>query len=228
MSVKKLKFLKVQFDTQIAPYEVPAFRGAVIAKVGREDTLLFHNHIEDQQYNYAYPLVQYKTIQKNPAIICMGEGVEAIHKFFEQRNWDLTIGDKTHEMKIHKLDMNQFTMQVWDKSFQYSISNWLPITQKNYEEYTHLESIGDKIKYLEHKLIGHILAFAKGIDWQIEEEIKVSITDYKEPHFVRLKGVKMMAFHLSFKTNVFLPNYLGLGKSVSLGFGTVREVKERR
>jgi hypothetical protein len=228
MPVKNLKFLKVQFDTQIAAYEVSAFRGAIIDKVGREDTLLFHNHIEDAQYNYAYPLIQYKCLHHKPSIICLGEGVEEIHKFFGQPSWNLMIGDKRHEMKIDRLDLNQFKMQTWDKDFLYSIRNWLPITQKNYQEYTQLEGIADKVSYLEHKLVGHLMAFARGIDWFVEKEIKVKIIEYKEPHMLRLKGIKMMAFNLKFKTNVFIPNYLGLGKSVSLGFGVVQEVKDKR
>lgn len=223
--MKKLKLLKVQFDAKIAPYEVPAFRGAVIEKVGRENTLLFHNHLDDTKYNYNYPLVQYKTLYNNPSIVCLGEGVEEIHKFFEKPSWDLTIGRKSHEMKIHRLDMNQFTMQLWEKKFEYSIFNWLPINQKNHQDYNQLDALAEKISFLENKLIGHLLAFAKGIDWFVEDEIKVSITQFNEPHSIKLKGVRMMAFDLKFKTNVFIPNYLGLGKSVSLGFGVVRQMK---
>lgn len=221
----KLKFLKVQFDTQIEPYEIPAFRGAMIAKVGKENTLLFHNHIDEQKYHYAYPLVQYKTIYRRPTLVCLGEGVEVVHKFFEQQNWDLLIGEQMHKMPIHTLDMNQFMVQVWDKNFEYQIRNWLPITQSSHKEYGELEGMIDKIAFLEKKMVGHLLAFAKGISWKVAEQIEVKITDYQEPHLAKHKGVKLLAFNLKFKSNIFLPNYLGLGKGTSVGFGTVREVR---
>jgi len=41
---------------------------------------------------------------------------------------------------------------------------------------------------------------------------------------VNLKGKSMTAFTGIFKTNFYLPDYLGIGKSVSRRFGVVRRV----
>jgi hypothetical protein len=38
---------------------------------------------------------------------------------------------------------------------------------------------------------------------------------------MKYKGISFAAFDVLFKTNVSLPNYTGLGKGVSHGFGTV-------
>jgi len=38
---------------------------------------------------------------------------------------------------------------------------------------------------------------------------------------VRLKKVEMAAFTGSFVTNFTIPDYFGLGKSISRGFGTI-------
>lgn len=61
--MKQLRLISVTFDTEIAPYETPAFRGAVIEKVGYEREH-YHNHNNDPEadirYHYRYPLVQYK------------------------------------------------------------------------------------------------------------------------------------------------------------------------
>ena len=73
--MSKLRTLLVKFENQLPPYKVSAFRGAVIEKVGREH-LLFNHHIDDKQYLYQYPLIQYKSIHKQPAILCLGEGVD--------------------------------------------------------------------------------------------------------------------------------------------------------
>ena len=40
--VEKLKTLVIHFDNPIAIWEVPAFRGAIIEKVGQENSMLFH------------------------------------------------------------------------------------------------------------------------------------------------------------------------------------------
>lgn len=59
--MKKIRTLLVKFDNELEPWEVSAFRGAIVEKVGREH-LLFHQHVQDNQYLYRYPLIQYKSI----------------------------------------------------------------------------------------------------------------------------------------------------------------------
>lgn len=224
----KLKVLRVEFDAIIQSYEIPAFRGAINAKVGKENSLLFHNHLDDHKFSYRYPLIQYKVIGKKPTLLCIHDGVEEIHKFFEQKDWSIRISDRVLDMKIAKLDMNNFNMQVWDKDFDYQIKSWIALDQKAYTDYQALASMEERILKLENTLVGNMITFAKGIGWTLppkeERPLKVKITSI-EPQWVNVKGNKMLAFDLAFKTNMFLPNYIGLGKNVSLGFGVVRQMR---
>lgn len=224
-----LKLLRVHFDVEIAPYEVAAFRGAIIEKVGLENDL-FHNHInrngkkdenEEQKFAYRYPRIQYKRIGKQPVILCVGEGVEEIHKFFEKKNWDIYIGKDLLEMRIAKLDLNQFEMNVSERLSSYSIRNWVALNQQSYIQYQKLDGLVEKIAFLEKKLIGNILSFAKGIDWQIKEKIELKITDLPQSQLISYKKQKLQTFNLDFKTNVFIPQYIGLGAKTSVGMGTV-------
>jgi len=222
--VKKIRILNVSFDNELKGYEIPAFRGAIIEKVGRENTL-FHNHLANDAFLYKYPLIQYKTIGRKPALICIDFGVDEIHKLFEKRDWSINISDRWLDMKIENLYMNQFTMQVWDRLWDYSIVDWVALNAENYKKYMEIESLVQKISFLENILKGNILAFAKGIEWNVEKTIDLHITDLVRSHAVSMKGQKVLAFDLTFKTNVFLPNFIGLGKSVSLGFGTVKQMR---
>jgi hypothetical protein len=223
--IKKIRILNVSFDHEIKGFELPAFRGAIIEKVGK-DNLLFHNHFDDTRFRYSYPLIQYKQINHKPAIFCVDFGVDEIHKFFEQRDWSLKISDRVLDMRIDSLQMNQFTMQVWDKKWKYSITNWLALNQENYKKYNELDSLTEKIQMLENTMKGNILSLAKGIDWTVDKQIELNIVDIKNTHAVTKKKKMALAFDLDFTTNVFLPNYIGLGKSVSLGFGMVKKIRE--
>lgn len=218
--MKKIRVLTVVFDTEIAGHEIPAFRGAVIDKVG-QDNILFHNHLSSREFLYKYPLIQYKMINRKPAIMCIDYGVDEIHKFFEKRDWNLKISDRWLEMKIDKLQMNQFVMQVWDKTFSYSIFNWIALNQENHAKYHELTTMTSKIEMLERTLKANILSFAKGIEWTVDKEIKLSIKDIRRHRAARVKGKQLEGFDLDFSTNVFLPVYIGLGKSTSLGYGIV-------
>ena len=222
--MKKIKLLTVTFDTEIRDFEIPAFRGAVVDKVGR-DNILFHNHLDDDKLLYKYPLIQYKTINRKPAIQCIDLGVDEIQKFFDKNSWYLIISDRKLEMKILRLDMNQFTMQVWDKLFNYSIRNWIALNKQNYETYLTLDGLAEKVALLEKILTANILAFAKGINWTVDKPIIVKIKTLSETRDVKLKGRTVLGFNVMFASNVFIPKYIGLGKSVSLGFGIVTKPK---
>ncbi len=116
-------------------------------------------------------------------------------------------------------------MQVWNKKFDYSIHNWIALIQENYPKYQALEILTERISFLEKTLIANIISFAKGIEWTIDKPIKLHIKEIKDTKSVTLKGKKIKGFDMDFTCNVFLPNYIGLGKSVSLGFGVVKQKK---
>lgn len=221
LTQNKVKTLLVSFETELSPEKVSAFRGAVIEKVGRSHTA-FHNHAGGEGFLYKYPVIQYKIIHNRPSFFCVGEGVDQIHHFFGLKSWDVIVNGEKLNLTIHKLDLNQCMLNVWDKKFSYSIRNWLALNAQNYKEYQAISNLKEKAEFLEKKLTGNILSFAKGVDWHIEKQVQVELQQLKAQKMIRYKGVPLMAFDVDFKTNVFLPNYLGLGKSASHGFGVVR------
>ena len=112
-------------------------------------------------------------------------------------------------------------VQVWNEEFHYNIRKWLPLSSENYRSYRSLEGISEQVQFLQNILVGNILSFCKGLNLTVDKEIKCVITKILDTNSFTHKGVKMMGFDVEFKSNISLPNYLGLGKGVSLGFGTV-------
>lgn len=220
--MKKIRYLHIEFDEEIAGHEIPAFRGGIIEKAGREN-VLFHNHLSGNKFLYSYPLIQYKTIKKRPTIICVDNAVDEIHKFFENKDWSLEISGRQLNMEIRNLRVNKFVLQVWDKKFSYQIRNWLALNQKNLEKFEEIENWTDKKLFLERILRGNILSMAKGVGWNVDKKIEIDLLEIEETRVVRFKGVRLKAFNVQFESNVFLPNFLGLGKGVSFGFGVVRK-----
>ncbi len=179
----KLKTLLVIFDAQIAPSLVSSFRGAVISKVGFQNQA-FHNHDGDN-FIYKYPLIQYKLIHEKASLYCVGDGVDEIHHFFGLKSWDIMLQDKLVPLKIYKLNLNTFNMNTWDKKFRYSIYNWLALNEKNYGIYHAMQSLVEKISFLEKMLTGNILSFAKGIGWHIDKPVEVKIQELKGEKMIR-------------------------------------------
>lgn len=220
--MKKIKYLQVGFEHPITAWEVQGIRGAIIKTAG-EKHRLFHNHLEDG-YRYKYPLIQYKRHQGRPLLISLDEGIEEIHHFFEHMQEGVMLGNRPYNMVVSDIRMQQFTLQVWDKLFDYRIVNWLALNPKNYEEYAKTDELSKRLELLTKVLTGNILSMAKGIDWHIEKPVEIKITHIYEPRLLSYKQTKLMAFNLTFRSNVFLPPQIGLGKGASSGFGVIKKM----
>lgn len=225
--MKKIRFLKVQFDAEIEGWELPAFRGAVIQKTG-EQHITFHNHINDHEVIYRYPVIQYKRIGRNPALICVDFGVDEVHHFFNNRNLDIEISGRKLPLHVKHLEMNQYNLQVWEKSFCMRLTQWLALNQENYTKYLNTTDELSRLTLLENTLKANIISFAKGIGWDIDKTMSLRIDSVDKVRPVTFKAQKLLAFDVTFRSNVFLPDYLGLGKGVSHGFGTVRQVRTEK
>lgn len=215
-----VKLLTVKFKNEISHREIASFRGAVIGAMNDAD-VLFHDHLENDKFRYAYPLIQYKRINGCAAVVCIDEGTEAIGEFFASCNFDFNIGGRNVKMEIDFIKADRILVQPWDSEFEYRIVDWLPFNQENYRKFITLESVVERAAFLENLLVGNILSFAKGIDFFFDSEVVCKITDIEEPRADFYKGVKMMSFNVNFRTNVSLPTLIGLGKGASLGRGVI-------
>lgn len=216
--MKKIRSLLVRFDAEIQANQLSAFRGAIAKKVGWENEL-FHNHKSDGGFLYRYPLIQYKRIGGKPAILCLEEGVDDLHLLFQQRDWSISLIGNKMPLKIDELNLRSVVFQVWDQIFNYRLYNWVGLNPKNHEKYKQLKP-EERPDFLKRILIGNIISLAKGIQWDVDKQIVLSVDDIVSEHLVQVKGVPLQAFHLNFSCNVSLPPFIGLGKSTSLGFGT--------
>jgi hypothetical protein len=224
--MKKIRYLVIEFSNPLHPREVPAFRGAVAGKVGAEH-VNFHHHLSEREFLFGYPVIQYKSIRRQAALVCVDFGVDEVHHFFQNKSWELSIGERKETLEVRNLRMRQFVMQVWDKSFEYRIVNWLPFNDENYSKFKSTDDWLSHQKLLEGILTGNILSFAKGIKWDVDREINVRVDEIVKRKTMRIKDQTFLGLDVSFRSNVFLPNYIGLGKSPSKGYGMVRQWKKR-
>lgn len=215
-----MRTLRIRFKNEIAQWEVPLFRGAVISALGEDPDQLFHNH-DDDSFRYAYPLIQYKRIHGKAAIVAIGEGTEAMGQFFSRWSPALRLGERELQLEVEDVKAEQVRIQLWQDEFTYSLRKWLPLNQTNYGKFQQIEGVRERCEMLERTLTGNMLSFLKGIGIHLDEELRCTITQLNEPYDIKYKGVKMKGFDIEFRTNLSLPDFIGLGKGVSLGNGTV-------
>ena len=158
-------------------------------------------------------------------MLCVEEGIEGIQDFFSRTDWKLQIEKQNKEIKVENIKVHQHRVAVWENWFDYRITNWLPLNQDNYIKFKALEDLTEKISFLEKIMQSNILSFLQGIDLYVDEKIEVKIKSIRGERLMNYKDQQMQAFTLEFRTNVSLPNFIGLGKGSSVGFGVIKELK---
>lgn len=193
----------------------------------RFSDILFHNHKENGNLRFGYPLIQYKIINGKPMIVGVEKGAELIIEHFLDID-KLILGNKEYIEPEGRLEVDDltldFALDLDMLKYNYKfLTPWMGLNQKNYRKYKN-EVEGatepEKRNFFSRILIGNILAFAKGIDWWLEEEVNV-VPDL-ESITVKFKNKKMMGFIGGFYSNIKLPNYVGVGQSTARGFGTIK------
>lgn len=224
---KYCRILTIKFDGELTPWEIPYFRGAVIASMEKSN-LLFHNHDGDDKFRYSYPLIQYKRIRGNAAIVCINEGADVIGQFLSEGKTSFNIGNRNGEFILSKVTPSRTLIQTWEKQFHYRVSKWLALNSANYRKYIESTGIVEKTELLQSILTGNLLSICKGLGIFLEKQIEVKITKLSEPYMVRNKGVKLISFNIDFVSNMYLPDYIGIGKNASIGYGVITRKKESR
>lgn len=213
--------MSIIFDLPLDKRDLNKFRGAVIKCAGEQNTL-FHNHVESG-FNYHYPLIQYRVIGGNAALVCLNEGIEQAQALFANGfvGGEIEIGQTKCEVKINSIRQNEITLRVINGESKYRVTHWLPLNQQNYKTWKDLSKT-ERIEQLNKILVGNILSFAKGVQWHIGDKIECSIIPESiKSHHTLYKNQHLIAFTAEFYTNMILPIGVGLGKSVSLNCGVI-------
>lgn len=185
-----------------------------------EDVLL-HNHNNDE-FIYSYPRIQYKIIDNKAYVVGLAEGIKSIKSIpsFES----VTIGHEN--VKVNGIDLSERHSNFGISSFQINYSfltPWLALNEENHKKYTNLIYWKEKKALLEKILAGNIISMSKGLGYTVPEPIKANILKMQEVK-TSLKGTPMIGFLGEFSVNFEIPDYWGIGKSVSRGFGTVKRI----
>jgi hypothetical protein len=221
----KTRYLHIIFSEPIQSYDIPKFRSAVIEKSKRESDL-FHNHLDDQQYIYRYPLIQYKVTDKKASLVCLNEATEDIHYLLRQKTFDFRIGSENIRYEIEDVRLKYERIQTWDHDFIYNIHNWMALNQENFMTYQKMDSLPERLIFLQELLEKHIRIFMEAMNAAEPVPLKVKIKEVKSEKYIEYKNIFHLTFCLNFSCNLSIPNHVGLGKGVSVGFGIIKKLGE--
>lgn len=185
---------------------------------------LIHNH--DRQTGksiYRYPLIQFKIIDNTPCIVALTQkAVQVFTEIFMALD-EIVIDGKIIPIFEKDLKVEGTEFGFSEETFMYEfITPWAGLNQKNFKTFITLKTETEKNNLLKKILIGNILSMSKYLGLHLDLDQTITTQVQLKQTRVTLKGKPMIGFKGMFKTNFLLPDYVGLGKSVSRGFGTIK------
>jgi len=220
MEIDILK-LSLTINTYLSKRDAEKIRG-YLGNLYRENSYI-HQHDLEGNPIYRYPRLQYKVIDGACVIIAFKEGLKMAEDSFHNLKL-LNLNGKWEEVLTKGLESYIANFSISSDPIKYSfLTPWLALNQKNYEKYQKLGSMAKRKELLENILIGNIISISKSLGYTVPVPIEANIHHVKEVK-TSLKETPMVGFLGDFSVNFEIPDYWGIGKSVSKGFGTVKRV----
>ena len=205
-------------DLNLAQRDGHKLRGYFSNLFGSESDL-FHNHNREGRVIYRYPHIQYKVVAGDPMLIGIDEGAKLLIERFTKIG-QVKIDNDVFPLHHKNLKSEEVPVRMTNTLQAYRFVNpWVSLNQENHKIYVELDKDAKREK-LTGILIANMISFFKSIGFHAEGQIMVHL-DLREPRLVKFKNQPMLAFYGDFVCNVHLPDFIGLGKSVSRGYGTI-------
>jgi len=211
-------------DVKLTPSQIHKFRG-FLGNLFKDYDLIHNHDVVTGMPKYRYPLIQFKLINNTPAIVAVTDkAVDVFSEIFLKM--DKIVIDGTMIPVFEKgLKIEEVEFSYTSKMFTYEfIAPWIGLNQNNYQKYVGVKTHMEKTEILKRALIGNILSMSKYLDYWLARDQKVNADLQVRERVVNLKANPMIGFTGIFKTNFIIPDDLGIGKSVSRGFGTVKKI----
>ena len=178
--------------------------------------------IDKNHHAYFYPRLQYKVVRNSPMIASVVEGCDLLWDLYEklgQTNGNLTEWKITERRLIDK--KTPFGIIDEYKKYRF-LTPWLALPEEDFKIYLTVDDAG-KEKMLTNVIEGHIRSMADSLEYHLNGKLRVKLII--KPNYIFQRDIHYAGMLGSFIANFEIPNFLGIGKSVSRGFGTIKQVQ---
>ena len=122
---------------------------------------------------------------------------------------------------------HRFQADDGKKKYTYLLFGYTPFRSQAYTSYQHTRSLDAKNALLHNHLLFHLSELADRMNWPAREPLTLDQFRVCKEKRSRLGSVLQVSFDLQFRTNLFIPEFLGLGRGAQLGLGVVRPLRAK-
>jgi len=182
------------------------------------------NKSNDTAFIYRYPAVQCKQIKNTLIIIGICQGAALLEQLSHARS-EMLSGKNTCTILERDAVIRNEEFGISDTTHTYEfLTPWLALNQQNAKKFYDLKGKPERDAFIRRILIGNLETLAKSLNYKTPVPITCKAKIRFRIDWMGRENV--MVFLGTFKTNLRIPDYFGMGQSVSQGFGTIRNITE--
>jgi len=184
---------------------------------------LFHNKRSDGKSLARGSRIQFKVINGELYILGIGEGAEFLESFHwpDQITFPIGYTGKKIIMSKYLVDVINADFEETDFMSYRTLTPYLALNQSAYEHFKELGEDERRI-FIEQRLQNHILSAAKWCGVWLNHRVKTQLIQMRRVKSVEVKkSLKFVGMDVMFETNTHIPDFIGIGRFVSRGYGTV-------
>jgi hypothetical protein len=174
-------------------------------------------------YIYRYPVVQCKQIKTSLITLGISQGADFL---FEHIRGLEEISQGTTACAILERDtairLEEFGTGAL-RTYEF-LTPWLALNQQNAKKFYTLKGKAERDAFMHSILINTLGMLAKSLDYTLPEPIQCEAKI--RFRIDRIERENVIVFLGKFRTNLTIPDYFGIGQSVSQGFGTIRRIAD--
>ncbi|HSA37853.1 MAG TPA: CRISPR-associated endonuclease Cas6 [Methanoregula sp.] len=173
---------------------------------------------------FRYPVLQYKQIKTNSLVTGIGQGADCLCQLTRDQ---VTLGAGQNTCRITardpKIRHELFGVAATLITYEF-LTPWIALNQQNAKKFYDLHGKPQRDAFMQKLLIAQLNTLAKSLNYDIPIPIIcVSKVRFRQE---RIERENVMVFLGKFQTNLTIPDYLGIGQSVSKGYGTIQCIAE--
>jgi hypothetical protein len=171
---------------------------------------------------HRYQALQCKYSKNDLMVIGISQGAGLLRQLSEGRDTILT---GPHACTITGRDsaIRNEEFGITGSPYIYEfLTPWLALNQQNAKKFYDLKGKPERDAFMQKLLLGHLNALAKSLDYK--PSLPISCEPKVRFRRDRIDDENIMVFVGKFRTNLGIPDFLGIGQSVSRGFGTIRHI----
>jgi hypothetical protein len=164
--------------------------------------------------------VQCKQIKTLLMVIGVGQGADLLREISGIGNV-LRTGEACFTVSGKDMDIRNEMFGITGAIHAYEfLTPWLALNQQNAKKFYDLKGKPERDSFMQKILTANLTVLAKSVDYDLPAPVACECrVRFKRE---RINHENVMVFLGTFRTNLRIPDYLGIGQSVSEGFGTIR------